>query len=227
MMPADLAQVQADFDRIALLSPEGELDNNARFHAHLLRHVPRPCRRALDVGCGTGSFTRLLASRCDRVTAIDLSPRMIEVARERSRGLANVDFVQADVTSHDLGREQFDCISSIATLHHLPIDDILPRLRRALAPRGVLLVVDLFHPHGPLDLTYSCASAAVHVAQRLLHPRCLRVSLEARRAWAEHGARDSYLTMAGARANYGAHLPGARVRRHLMWRYSAIYCKPT
>jgi ubiquinone/menaquinone biosynthesis C-methylase UbiE len=76
-----MSTVQSDFDRIAMIAQDG-WDHNAPYHRYLLRHIPLRCEAALDIGCGTGSFSRLLAERADRVVALDLSPRMIEVARE-------------------------------------------------------------------------------------------------------------------------------------------------
>jgi hypothetical protein len=61
-------QIQADFDRIALLSTDA-WDHNSHYHSFLLKHVPSPRAEALDIGCGTGSFARLLAQRCKRVLA--------------------------------------------------------------------------------------------------------------------------------------------------------------
>jgi SAM-dependent methyltransferase len=75
----DPAKVRADFDRLAGLSEDG-WDHNAHYHAFLLGQLPTRCGQALDVGCGTGSFARLLAGRCDQVLGIDLSPRMVAVA---------------------------------------------------------------------------------------------------------------------------------------------------
>ena len=43
------------------------------YHRHLTRHIPTRINRALDVGCGTGTFTRVLADRATRVDAIDLA----------------------------------------------------------------------------------------------------------------------------------------------------------
>src|SRR5271169_375781 len=56
-------------------------DNNAYYHRLLLRHLPRPCGRVLDVGCGAGNFAAELAQHAENVDALDRSPAMIEVAR--------------------------------------------------------------------------------------------------------------------------------------------------
>lgn len=48
---------------------------------------------ALDIGCGTGSLTSMIASRCSSVQGLDISPGMLSVAKERCSGLANVDLL--------------------------------------------------------------------------------------------------------------------------------------
>ena len=115
-----MSAIQKDFDRIALVSPDGSLQNN-HYHNFLLGHVPPGCEQVLEIGCGKGEFSRRLAESSQRVLALDLSPEMIRIARANSDHVSNLEFQIADVISYDLPREQFDCIASIATLHHLPL----------------------------------------------------------------------------------------------------------
>src|ERR1051325_8688953 len=115
-MDEAMSNVRADFDRIALLSGE-EWGHNDLYHDFLARHVPAPCRDALEIGCGTGDFSRLLAQSSERVLALDLSPNMIGLARERSARFPNIAFEVADVLTRELPAETFDCVASIATLH--------------------------------------------------------------------------------------------------------------
>src|SRR5437762_5605833 len=118
-----MATIQADFHRIALVSPEGSIQNN-HYHNFLLRQLPVDCQAALEIGCGKGEFSRRLAERSKRVLALDLSPEMIRIARPQSAHLPNIDFQIADVMTYDLRPENFDCIASLATLHHLPLREI-------------------------------------------------------------------------------------------------------
>ena len=225
MTATDLDKVRNDFDRIALLPERGGVDHNARYHDYLLRHAPRNGRLALDVGCGRGAFARRLARRCERVRAIDLSPNMIRVAREQSRDFPNIEFDVADVMSYDLGIERFDCIASIAALHHLPQAELLPRLARALRPGGVLLVLDLCRSVTLPDRALDCAALATSIVTRLLRGTW-RAAPPVRRAWREHGTADRYVTLPEVREYCRPSLPGAIIRRHLMWRYSLIWKRP-
>ncbi len=69
-----MSSAEADFDRLAQLDDEGWTANN-HYHDFLLKHVPHDCENTLEIGCGTGAFARLLAKRCKRVIALDLSWR--------------------------------------------------------------------------------------------------------------------------------------------------------
>jgi SAM-dependent methyltransferase len=217
-------QVRSDFDRIAAL-PSFSVDHNALYHAELLRDVPQRVGRALDVGCGTGSFARLLAERAEQVDAIDLSPAMIDVARQRSVGHPNIRFEVADFLASPMDNGAYDVIASIATLHHVPLRSALPRLAAALAPGGTLVVLDLLDPSGFRELPRN--ALAWLYARVLAHShQGTRTSPEARRAWQEHGRHDRYDAWPSLVATYRELLPGTRLTRHLLWRYSAVWSKP-
>jgi ubiquinone/menaquinone biosynthesis C-methylase UbiE len=220
-------EIQNDFDRIARAEPAGEAWNhNNHYHGFLLRHAPRRCANALEIGCGRGAFARLLAQRSDHVVGIDLSPEMLRIAREQSSGYHNIEYVQADVMTLDLLPNHFDCIASIATLHHLSLDAVLPRLKAALKPGGVLLVLDLFQSEGFGDLLQNIAAIPLHVIMKAIRGGH-GASVEAQAAWDAHGSHDVYLTMDEVRRACAHLLPGAEVRRHLLWRYSIVWMKQT
>lgn len=219
-----MSDVRADFDRIALLSGEG-WDHSSHYHGFLARHIPAPCREALDIGCGTGAFSRLLAKYSERVLALDLSPNMVAFAEDRSAHLPNIDFRVADFMTLELPAEKFDCIATIATLHHLPVAEALPKIKGALKPGGVLLVLDLFQAEGLSDALAGALAVPLSLGLRLVRRGRLRPPREVRRAWDEHGRHDSYLTMGRVREVCAEMLPGALVTRHLLWRYSIVWKK--
>jgi ubiquinone/menaquinone biosynthesis C-methylase UbiE len=163
-----MSTIERDFDRIALVSPDGSLHND-HYHNFLLRQLSSHCHSALEIGCGKGEFSRRLAERSDRVLALDLSPEMIRIACERSAQLRNIEFQLADVMQLELPSEAFDCIASIATLHHLPLLEILLKMKAALKPGGVLLILDLFEPSGVVDTFLNPPAIAVSAALRLIH----------------------------------------------------------
>ena len=227
-----MSTVEKDFDRLALLDDEGWTQNND-YHNFLLRHVPRNCGHALEIGCGTGAFSRRLAKRAQRVTAIDLSSEMIRVARSRSTQFSNIDFEIADVMLRGLPAGHFDCIATIATLHHLPLRAALLRLIDALKPGGVLIVLDLIESEhnllkltGARDAMLSAVASVVSVSLRFIHNGRLKPSRQVRAAWDEHGKTDSYPTLDHIRTLAAEIAPGAKVTRHLLWRYSLIWQKP-
>lgn len=237
-----MSTIQKDFDRIALASPEGSLQN-AHYHNFLLRHLGSRRGRALEIGCGKGEFSRRLAQMFEHVVALDLSPEMIRIAR--AEPVSNIEFELADVLTYDLPAETFDCIATLATLHHLPLQEVLLKIKAALKPGGVLLVIDLFEPvkwhgrparhfpnhsrsitEGLSDSILNLLALCVSVSLRLIHQHRVMPRREVRAAWNEHARHDIYPTMKEVRALCAELFPGARIRKHLLWRYSIVWQKP-
>ena len=219
-----MSSVEADFDRLARLDDEGWTTNN-HYHDLLLKHVPPNCGNALEIGCGTGAFARLLAELCKRVIALDLSPEMIRVARSRSSQFDNLEFQLADAMTWEFPESQFDFICSIATLHHLQQRELFAKMRDGLRPRGVLVILDLVESNSLVEQMLDVIGLGVSGGLRLVHNGRLKPPAEVRKAWEQHGKHDHYLTINQVRALANGVLPGATVRRHLLWRYTLVYQK--
>lgn len=224
-----MSAIEKDFDRLARLDDNGWTHNN-HYHEFVLRHVPSDCSKALEIGCGTGALSRRLAERSQHVEALDLSAEMIRVARARSAHLQNLEYRCVDVMSADLPSENFDCVATIATLHHLPLPEALLKLKQSVKPGGALPVVDLFEPvrsllklAGVRDGLLNLAAMGVSGSLRLIHNGRLKPPNEVRAAWEEHGKTDSHPTLQEVRALCGLMLPDAQVRQHLLWRYSIVW----
>ena len=216
--------IRDDFDRLALLDGDGWTHNN-HYHSFLLRHIPAQCDDALEIGCGTGAFSRLLAQRSRHILGLDLAPEMVRIAQERSKNCPNVEYQAADVLEWDFPRGKYDCIASIATLHHLPLGVILQKAKDALGPGGVLLNLDLFKSEWPRDLLMDCIALPSSIILKLVKTGRLRESEAVRAAWTAHGIHDVYLPLSVIRQVCDQVIPGAEVRRHLLWRYSIVWEK--
>ena len=220
----DMSTIQEEFDRIALVSPDGATHND-HYHNFLLRHLPPTCQNSLDIGCGTGSFARRLAERSQHVLALDLSAEMIRIARERSEKFPNIDFQLANVMDVHFDVGSFDCIATIATLHHLPFEEVLLKMRRALKPGGIILILDLFEPSGIADSLSNLVALPVSTALRLIHHGRLLPQRDERAAWNAHARHDSYPTIGKVQSICERILPGAKITKHLLWRYSVFWEK--
>jgi len=93
----------------------------------------------LEVGCGTGDFAIFLARSGANVTAVDVSPKCIEVARERARrnGLArqiNAQVVPVERLTFEDGR--FDLVFGASMIHHVDISLASREVHRVLKPGG-------------------------------------------------------------------------------------------
>lgn len=101
---------------------------------------PQPEERWLDVGCGAGNVAELAAGAGARVTGIDLSPRLIEVAKGRAEaGGYEIEYRVGDAESLDVEDASFDKVVSSVAMIFAPDHDAAAReLARVTKPGGRL-----------------------------------------------------------------------------------------
>jgi magnesium-protoporphyrin O-methyltransferase len=107
-------------------------------------------RRVLDAGCGTGALATALSARGARVTAIDLSPTLVELARQRAvtdEEVGSIEFLSGDMTDPMLG--WFDHVVAMDSLIHYEPADVV-RVLSGLAARTRRSLVFTFAPRTPL-----------------------------------------------------------------------------
>lgn len=109
--------------------------------------------RVLDVGCGSGWATRLLADYAfdGRVTGIDISDEMVELARESSTNYQNVDFEVASADQLPFETSEFTHAFSMESLYYYRnIPKALAEIHRVMRPGGLFVaVVDLYWENEP------------------------------------------------------------------------------
>jgi len=98
-------------------------------------------RDVLDVACGEGYGSALLARSARKVTGVDLATAAVEHARARYAGLANLDFRAADCIALPFPDASFDAIVSFETIEHIAAQEaFLDEVRRVLRPEGLFIV---------------------------------------------------------------------------------------
>ena len=106
-----------------------------RMRAVLLGWLPEDLRgcRVLDAGCGTGALAVELARRGAEVLAVDLSPTLLDLARERLPGelAGRISFVAGDMLSSGEGR--FDYAVAMDSLIHYPQDAMVGAIERLMS----------------------------------------------------------------------------------------------
>ncbi|WP_187972622.1 magnesium protoporphyrin IX methyltransferase [Aquibium microcysteis] len=153
--------------RLATEAPLGRIratvrEGRARMRAAMLDMLPQDLSgwRVLDAGCGAGMFSVELARRGADVTAIDLSPEMVDFAAKTlpaDLGSGRIRFLSGDMLSDRLGR--FDAVVAMDSLIHYPLADAAEALAR-LSARTERSIVFTFAPRTP-------ALAAMHAVGRL------------------------------------------------------------
>jgi malonyl-CoA O-methyltransferase len=100
----------------------------------------------LEIGCGTGRHTQKLVGAGNRVLAVDLSPGMLAIAKEKLRGQP-VEFIEGDFLTRDsIDNQQYDvAISSLVIEHISELDRFFEKVVEALKEHGEFFLSEI-HP---------------------------------------------------------------------------------
>jgi demethylmenaquinone methyltransferase/2-methoxy-6-polyprenyl-1,4-benzoquinol methylase len=112
--------------------------------------APRAGMRALDLASGTGDIALALAARGARVTALDLTLRMLQLARAKPNA-GGLTFVTGDMMTLPFPPDAFDLVTAGYGLRNVPrIDTAAAEIQRVLKPGGLLLSLDFNRPSNAL-----------------------------------------------------------------------------
>jgi ubiquinone/menaquinone biosynthesis C-methylase UbiE len=116
-------------------SPAGKLRWQRRV-SMLTKHL-KPSDAVLEIGCGTGYFTREIVKTGAYITAIDISPELLDLAKaDIDSDLVN--FRIANAYELDMESNSFDSVIGSSVLHHLEIEKAVKEFFRVLKPGGIL-----------------------------------------------------------------------------------------
>jgi demethylmenaquinone methyltransferase/2-methoxy-6-polyprenyl-1,4-benzoquinol methylase len=135
-------RVATEYDRATRAMSLGRDRHWKRRLVRLLPALPAP--NCVDLACGTGDVTGELGSRFPegQVVGIDLTPAMIEVARDRSQW-GNVSYQVADMCQTPLPDGWADLVTGSYALRNAPVlDEALREVRRILRPGGHAAFLD-------------------------------------------------------------------------------------
>ncbi len=127
----------------------------------------QPDARVLDIGCGSGWASRLLAEKASagHVTGIDISDEMIRVASDSSTGFKNLDFKVASAEDLPFADNEFsDAFSMESLYYYADMSQALKEIHRVLQPGGFFLnVVDLYAENKPSHQWIETLKVPVHL----------------------------------------------------------------
>jgi SAM-dependent methyltransferase len=187
-------------------------NHNVHYHPVVLGAVPEGCETALDVGAGDGYLAHKLAGRVPHVTGIDSSAGMVALAREQ---YPEVEFVDADFLEWSGG--EYDFVCSVATIHHMDFEAALGKMADLLRPGGTLVVISLARSATLAEFAFGALGFPVTRALRLVKGSGGPAGMP---------MKDPTMSYGEVGATARRLLPGARFRRHVLWRYSIIWRKP-
>ena len=109
--------------------------------------------RCIDIGCGTGSVTRLMANlvgKTGRVVGVDIDNRYLQYCNRNISSMQNIEFVHDDICKSQLdSEERFDIVYSRFMFHHLTDRrEAVRSMKRLTKKGGTIMIQDLDHAPG-------------------------------------------------------------------------------
>jgi SAM-dependent methyltransferase len=184
--------------------------------------------RILEVGCGWGELAEWVGRETGaEVVAVDLSPRMVELARERG-----VDARIGDVQALPFADGEFDVAIAAWMLYHVPdLDRGVAELARVLRPGGRLVVATNSRFHllelrelvgsGPSTLKFSREDGDEHLGRQFA--QVARVDLDGRLEFADRAEVEEYVRASISMSPFVANLPAAIEEPFFARRASSIF----
>jgi ubiquinone/menaquinone biosynthesis C-methylase UbiE len=128
-------------------SPTGIVRSHRRANFFVHLGLMNYHTNALEIGCGTGLFTKLVYEKSNaNITAIDISQELIDVAISKS---INASFQKMDALYLNYDDQTFDVVFGSSILHHLPEKAALTEVFRVLKPGGKIIFAEpnMLNPH--------------------------------------------------------------------------------
>lgn len=145
--------IAGDYDRVNTVISLGQI---GRWRERLVREMGlEDSDHVLDLGCGTGELTQLLARATPEgeVLGVDLTPKMIDRARKKlpKRLESRVRFSVGKGENLDLPSSYFDSVASAFTLRNVTdISQVISELKRVVKPEGRVYTLELSNPVVPI-----------------------------------------------------------------------------
>lgn len=217
-------QVSKDLDVLAKIY-HPKWDKNIHYYKYLIKFIPPNCKTVLDIGCGSGEFSRMLSSKSEKVIAVDISSEMISLAKSKSEDYNNIEYQYANLFELKNSTERFDCVISIAMYHHYYLEDVLRKSLDLLKKGGVLIVLDVYDPKSLIDKLYSALAVIPFFILKLFKNRYIRDSKQIREIWRKHSKNDRIISFADVKKAAFRASATIYVRRLLFWRYLIVHKK--
>ncbi|NIP43929.1 MAG: class I SAM-dependent methyltransferase [candidate division Zixibacteria bacterium] len=128
-------------------------------------------KNVLEIACGTGNWTTVLAKRARYVTAVDASESMLKIARKKLSDIENVTLFRSDVYRLPNMAYDYDCAFSSDFWSHIPrglVGGFLENLHSKLSGGATVIFIDMLPQPDPPNVTSRYDDCGNYVQRRIL-----------------------------------------------------------
>jgi len=163
-------ELYAQLYDVRVLDWDGEID----FYKELIGHSHLKTQGVLEIACGTGRVSLQLAKDGIEITGFDISPELLEIAKIKSAGMSNVNWVLGDLRTFDIGRKFGYVISPGHSFQFMTTPDeqvmCLEQIKHHLVTDGLVVIHIDYQDFGWLASLLNHKEPVYEKSDILIHP---------------------------------------------------------
>ncbi len=139
------SNVYSTYDKVVVITT---FSKDIGWKKEILELMPEACD-ILDLGCGTGILTMLLADKAKRVYGLDIIYRSLKVARDKGKGkkeFMSIEFVNADAENIPFKDDAFDVVTASYLPKYVNAKLLISECKRILKDDGMIILHDFTYP---------------------------------------------------------------------------------
>lgn len=138
----------AEYEEKRFSGPAGEIIDEIEKSSVLELLSGHSPLNILDAACGTGRLTIFLKEKLNgkvRITGLDISPKMLNLAKEKTKALKGINFIEGDIYNLPFFDNKFDAVVGLRFSMHLPEIEIALKEVSRVVKKGGLVVFDTWN----------------------------------------------------------------------------------
>lgn len=190
-------------------------NHNINYHNFILNNLPEGKTAALDIGSGDGFFASRLSVFFKKVVCLEPDKTSLEYSLNRYSSNPVMDL--KDVPFNDyIGDIKFDLITSIASIHHMDLEESLKKMNKLLNRDGKIVVLGLYKESSFIDFFLSAIACAPNIFLTKIWYRNRDKDFDMKTTPAKMTIKEIKYVASKVLGTY-------KFKRHFFWRYSLIY----
>lgn len=191
-------------------------NHNIHYHDFILENLPQSKTKALDIGSGDGLFASKLTRFFNEVVCLEPDKESYKYSKKEHDSNPRMEHKNITLDDYDVNGSKHDLITSIASIHHMDLEQSLSKMKMMLTPNGKLVILGLYKESSFVDYFLSAIAIVPNLIKTMLSEPESTPNYSMKVTPAKMTIKEIKEVASNILGNYS-------FKRHLFWRYSIVY----